>query len=83
MSKLSIFRRFTSKRCGAQFLSDNRGGGLLLIVGPTLGAIGGCRDRWNNSGELFALPTSKSVLKCNVLHQIQYHACEPCGIGVF
>ena len=23
MSKLSIFRRFTSKRCGAQFLSDN------------------------------------------------------------
>ena len=22
-----------------------------LIVGPTLGAIGGCRDRWNNSGE--------------------------------
>ena len=25
----------------------------------------------------FALPTSKSVLKCNVLHQIQYHACEP------
>ena len=20
---------------------------------------------------------SKSVLKCNVLHQIQYHACEP------
>ena len=25
----------------------------------------------------YALPTSKSVLKCNVLHQIQYHACEP------
>ena len=24
MSKLSIFRRFTSKRCGAQFLSDNK-----------------------------------------------------------
>ena len=28
MSKLSIFRRFTSKRCGAQFLSDN------TITGP-------------------------------------------------
>ena len=74
MSKLSIFRRFTSKRCGAQFLSDNT---INSRAYPRLGAIGGCRDRWNNSGELFALPTSKSVLKCNVLHQIQYHACEP------
>ena len=57
-------------RCsdGAQFLSDNS---------RAYPRLGGCRDRWNNSGELFALPTSKSVLKCNVLHQIQYHACEP------
>ena len=54
-----LSKLITSKRCAAVTVRS-----FWAII------LGGCRDRWNNSGEWFALPTSK---KCS---RMQYFASK-------